>query len=60
MANNPQRDQQQNQKPNPGQTAPMPGQGGAANPQHKPEDKKSNPGQSDAQHRPDQKRDDKR
>jgi hypothetical protein len=56
MANTPQHDQM----PNPSQTKPVPGQGGAANPQHRPEDKKSNPGQSGSQHRPAEKKDEKR
>jgi hypothetical protein len=53
MANNP-------QKPNPNQTTQRPGQAGATNPQHKPEDKKSKPGQSDSHQRQDQMRDEKR
>jgi hypothetical protein len=60
MANNPQHDQQQNQKPNPNQTTQRPGQAGATNPQHKPDEKRPNPGQGDSQQRQDQKRDEKR
>lgn len=60
VANNPQHDQQQNQKPNPNQTTQKPGQGSAANPMHKPDDRRPNPGQGDPQHRQDQKRTEKR